>query len=569
MNFKELESKQKLRGGYYTPDSIAFIMSEWALAKGAKHILEPSFGDGVFLRAIQAIVERDHKALPEKIEAIEIFQEEAEKAAGTIAALKQHRIEVDIEYQDFFEWFALNQNKSWDAIVGNPPYIRYQYFDNEQRKRAEAIFRAANVPFSKRTNAWVPFVIASVMNLAPGGRLAMVIPSELLHIQHANGLRLLLEQEMESVTLVSIRDLVFDDVLQGVLLLLAVKRKTRGFEPVRTVNGQLALSNNYFDSEDVHLKIIDVDSIDVLQRLDLQQLSRQFEHVSFQTHGHWMYALLSSDEQTLINQLRCHDNVLPFSSIADVDIGIVTGANDFFVVDNETMSHYNLESISSPMLAKGDLIQGIIYSIEDHQYNSKVGKSVNFLSFPATPPKDLPPKMVEYISTGEQQGLHTRYKCRIRTPWYVVPYVWSSELALLKRSYQYPKLVINELGAYSTDTAYRIRLLPKYIDRAKDLAFSFLNSLTFLTAELEGRHYAGGVLELVPSEVERLLIPLTTIDSMTLDKVDQMIRNKVSLEKIVEFTDPIILGNGMGLNLETIEAIQSAHRRLLKRRLRL
>ncbi len=38
--------------------------------------------------------------------------------------------------------------------------------------------------------------------------------------------------------------------------------------------------------------------------------------------------------------------------------------------------------------------------------------------------------------------------------------------------------------------------------------FGFLNGLTALTAELEGRHYGGGVLELVPSEIEKLLVPV-------------------------------------------------------------
>lgn len=43
---------------------------------------------------------------------------------------------------------------------------------------------------------------------------------------------------------------------------------------------------------------------------------------------------------------------------------------------------------------------------------------------------------------------------------------------------------------------------------SENLVCSFLNPLTAITAELEGRYYGGGVLELVPSEIEQLYIPV-------------------------------------------------------------
>jgi adenine-specific DNA-methyltransferase len=569
MKFKELESKQKLRGGYYTPAAIAEPMSKWVLADGAERVLEPSCGDGVFLRAIHAVVENSGIQPPIWVDAIELFSEEAEKAAASAETLETNGTIVQIINQDFFEWFSTTDRcQRWQAIVGNPPYIRYQYFEKDQRDRAESIFHQSNVPFSKRTNAWVPFVIASVMSLAPGGRMALVVPSELLHIQHASGLRKLLEQEMESVVLVNIREMVFDDTLQGILILLAIKRRNRLFEPLQQLNSQMSFNHEILSREMAHLRIVDVENISDLHQLDLNELAHISDRVPFQTNGHWMYALLSPEEQALINYLRLDRRVLPFASVAEVDIGIVTGANNFFVVDEETLERYDLRAISAPMLAKSDLIQGITYTSQDHERNVSSGRSVYFLEFPESPLEELPPLMADYIKRGQEQELHTRYKCRIRTPWYVVPYVWVSELALLKRAHRYPRLVINKLGAYSTDTAYRIRMLPPYIDRAQDLAFSFLNSLTFLTAELEGRHYGGGVLELVPSEVEELLIPLVSTDEATLTQVDQMIRDEVSLEKLVGFTDPIILGEGLGLSPSNIKAIQQAHHRLLKRRLR-
>lgn len=98
--------------------------------------------------------------------------------------------------------------------------------------------------------------------------------------------------------------------------------------------------------------------------------------------------------------------------------------------------------------------------------------------------------------------------------------------------------------------------------------FSFLNSLPFLSAEIEGRHYGGGVLELVPSEIEKLLIPLRSTTESEFVTLDNMIRNNASLDDIVNFTDPIILNKGLGLTQSEVCVIRKAHRRLLKRRLR-
>lgn len=566
MNFKSQESAQKLRGGYYTPPPIAEFLSRWALAHHPQSILEPSCGDGRFLQAISKQINAGYGIAPAFVDAVELIPQEATKADQVSITLRQLLTEVNIINDDFFNWIEMVNGNRWDAIIGNPPYIRYQYFEEAQRDKAQRIFARANVPFSKRTNAWVPFVIASVMHLAPKGRLAMVIPAEILHVQHANGLRLLLEQEMSFVTLIHFRQIVFADTLQGVVLLLAEKRDKQTFHPLFHYN---SAQRDLFSTtlpQQADLQIVDLDDVENLQTLNLDTVLR---HAAAPTwNGHWMQALLNDDELQLLNHLQTNNNIHVFETIADVQIGIVTGANDFFAVNDTILNQYQLEAIAAPMLAKSDLIRGILYTATDHEINKAAGKSVHFLQFPDAPVTALPQKMAEYIQFGELQEIHTRYKCRIRTPWYVVPYVWSSEIALLKRCHHFPKLVLNELGAYSTDTAYRVQMKPAFNDRGRDFVFSFLNSLTFLYAELLGRHYGGGVLELVPSEIEKLQIPLVSISDSQFATLDEMIRNEVDLTCLIEYTDAIILKDGIGLSDGEIEQIRLAHQRLMRRRLR-
>jgi adenine-specific DNA methylase len=573
MNFKALESEQKLRGAYYTPPQIAELLSDWVLSSSPNTILEPSCGDGAFLQAIYKRVSNTAQFPSFSIEAVEIVKEEATKAEVFGKKLQTLGIKAQVINHDIFGWLGNgNASRRWDAIIGNPPYIRYQYFDTRQREIAEVIFKKANVPFSKRTNAWVPLVIASIMHLTPGGRLAMVLPAELLHIHHASGLRQLLEQEMETVTIINIREMVFPDVLQGVVLIFAVKKRHRNFKPLsRTNASQLSLLSDLSEVHDASasIRIVDFDTLDALRVIDLDEIDHIAQQKIENTEGEWMFGLLADEEASLMKEIKARKDVFPFKIIANVDIGIVTGANDFFVVDRFTLRNFRLDAIAVPMLAKSDLIKGIIYTTRDHEENAQAGKAVYLLNFPADALSDLPRSMVDYIHFGESQKLQERYKCRIRDPWYTVPYVWASEMSLLKRCHLFPRLVVNEFGAYSTDTAYRIRLEPGYKGKAKDFAFSFLNSLTFLCAELGGRHYAGGVLELVPSEIEKLLIPLISVDEDVFQHVDSMIRSNASLDELLDFTDPIILGKGLGLTQQDMCTLRNAHKRMLNRRLRL
>src|SRR3990172_12335510 len=184
MNFIENETPTKLRGGYYTPESIASFLLRWVLQSKPKSILEPSSGDGIFFRCLKDL---DHSSL-ESIMGIEILAEEAEKSRSSLRSLKVKKKQM--VNQNFLEWFLSKSDCSttFDAIVGNPPFIRYQYLDGHQQVLAKSIFEQFGLAFTRHTNAWVPFVVASIALLKPGGRIGMVLPSELLHILHSESL---------------------------------------------------------------------------------------------------------------------------------------------------------------------------------------------------------------------------------------------------------------------------------------------------------------------------------------------------------------------------------------------
>jgi adenine-specific DNA methylase len=539
MNFKANETPTKLRGGYYTPLDLATYISRWATEKHPQSVLEPSCGDGVFVEALANAIPRARL----RFTGFELFGEEAAKAKKR--CLTVSRFESTIHNQDFLD-FAIRQilagRMDFDCVVGNPPFVRYQYLPEASQHKAEAIFKLLHLPFTKHTNAWVPFVLASVAMVKPGGRFGMILPSEIINVMHSQPLRTYLGEVCKRLLVIDPEEIWFDGTLQGAIILLAEKKQnaTDHSEGV----GIVKVSGRRFVSEEPSRLFDDTARIN-----------------GKTVEGKWTRALLTPAEGALFDSLCAHEQVHRFDDIAKVDVGIVTGANKFFLVSEETVSQYGLEKYVHPMFGRSEHCPGVIYDARQHAENARIGHPTNFVWI--TPPKSsLPKKVLEYIELAEKEKLHTRYKCRIRKPWYTVPSVHATELGMLKRASETPRLILNRLSAFTTDTAYRIDAKETPPEK---LVYCFLNALTALSVELEGRHYGGGVLELVPSEIEKLLIPLPKLRPQV-EQLDRFVR-EMSAHAVLERQSRRILGK-LGVSRAEQEQLLNAWLRLKNRRQR-
>jgi len=124
----------KLRGGYYTPSPIAEFICSWAIKSKNDSVLEPSCGDGNF---IEAAIQRFNELgisgedLYDRIKGIELILEEATKAADRAAL---YGLNSDtIVHDDFFSFISNQVTPTYNTIIGNPPFIRYQNFPPKHR----------------------------------------------------------------------------------------------------------------------------------------------------------------------------------------------------------------------------------------------------------------------------------------------------------------------------------------------------------------------------------------------------------------------------------------------------
>lgn len=529
-------SKEKLRGGFYTPEPIVNFILRWSVNNNIYDILEPSCGDGVFLKQIK---ENGYKY--NSITAVELISEEAKKAR------KLALPNTTILNKDFFEYCNTTEDK-FDLVIGNPPYIRYQYFNKEQQMEAEKIFGKANMKYSKLTNAWVPFVVGASLLLKEHGKLGFVIPAELLQVSYAKQLRKFLAKFYNKINIISFKKLVFPSIQQEVILLLCEK------------NGKKTHLIEHLEAEDVN----------ELSELDVMKLKCPKKTIDFESNK-WTFYFLEQNEIDFIKKLLHQkklfnqENIFPIKHYATVEVGITTGANKFFTVPLSTIEKYNLEEYAKPMVGRSIQIRGIIFNKKDWEENVKNGMRAYFLKFPSLNIIRQNKKALEYIEQGKKDGIPKGYKCRIRDEWQIVPSAWVSQALFIRRNNMYPRVVLNQANAYTTDTMHRVTV--KENVNIKAFVASYYNSLSFAFAEICGRSYGGGVLELMPNEVEEILIPYKEENVDILSKIDKMMRKGKNIDEILNFTDNVILKQGFGFTDGDIKIANHIWKKLLNRRL--
>ncbi|MGH2486691.1 MAG: Eco57I restriction-modification methylase domain-containing protein, partial [Ktedonobacterales bacterium] len=396
---KPVATYQKLRGGYYTPPAIAHFLAEWAIQSPGDVVLEPSCGDGEILHAAATRLLRlgaEPHAVKDRLYGVELDALESAKASERLDSLLG--IGSPIHSGDFFSFCKshLNDRREYDAIIGNPPFIRYQSFPEEYRRIAFYLMQRAGLHPNRLTNAWVPFLVASTLLLNDDGRLAMVIPAELLQVNYAAELRYFLSRYYGKITLITFRKLLFGGIQQEVVLFLG-ERAGGDHSGIRT---------------------IELDNMDDLKAHELtRSVQPRVKEMDHSTEKWTMY-FLDENELALVRRLRCDDRLIPSSYVMNVDVGIVTGMNEFFVLTEDQVRAFQLSPYVLPLVGRSAHLPGAIFSESDWEHNRASGAPTYMLSIPDVPSHALPREVQEYVTQGEQKGFQTGYKCRIRKHWY-------------------------------------------------------------------------------------------------------------------------------------------------------
>ena len=161
----KVQDPEKLRGGYYTSLELARWLCDWAIRNSTDSVLEPSCGDGVFLSAATnrfvSLGETSRSSIADRLLGIELNPEEAQKARDHLRKSLGKNAGQSVHTGDFFQWRQIEKDHTFNAVVGNPPFIRYHNFPEPFRERALSIMSEVGLKPNRLTNIWVPFVVAA------------------------------------------------------------------------------------------------------------------------------------------------------------------------------------------------------------------------------------------------------------------------------------------------------------------------------------------------------------------------------------------------------------------------
>jgi len=541
---------RKARGAFFTPEPIAEHLAAWAIQDDPNAVvMDPTCGDGVFLlaagRRLRALGQAED--LEGQIFGVDLHPASLGEAERLLA---EESLDAHLIASDFFELPTPDQLDApvpyLDAVVGNPPFIRYQEHTGASRRRSAEAALKQGVRLNGLASSWAASLAHAAGFLKPEGRLAMVLPAELLTVGYAEPIRAWLRSRFERVNLVLFERLQFQDALADVVLLLAEGR-----------GGCDSFSLWHVETAE-----------DLAKIRPYMQLN-----VTPPESGKWTDILVPKAARGLYREVLARS----FSRLSDYgtsELGTVTGANKFFVISESTRKAYGLEEsqlvavsppgtrhLKSPSFSRAQWKQLRDADEPVWLFRPEVG--------------DKSAGRIAYTTFGESISIDQGYKCQTRTPWWRPPAPSIPDLFFTYMSHNYPRLITNTAKVGFLNSMHGVRLHESAPEiAAVALPYMCLNSVTMLGAEINGRSYGGGILKMEPREAASLPLPSPEVMAkawVALEpqrrSIDTQLRNGQWTE-VAKRVDEAVLGVGAGLSSDEIALLLDAARQRRERRLR-
>ena len=479
---------RKRNGAYYTPEATAAMLVRSAVRSPSDLLLDPSCGDGRFLaqHGNSVGVERDAQA------------------AG-VAGRRAPKARVCND--EFFAWAerARRAGERFDCAAGNPPFIRYQRFSGDVRRRALAMCADLGVRFSGLSASWAPFLVVAASLLRLGGRMAFVVPAAIGHAPYAGPLLEYLVAHFREVFVVAVRRKLFPRLSEDCWLLFA-----DGFGGATSEIGFAAVDAVRLEDAPPRPNI----RVDVAEWRSAWR--RRLRPYLLRPRARALYlaaANAADNAHSLMAEASARAGLGPcaqaapvrFGALAEIGLGYVSGANDFFHLRPSGTEKAGIPDAflqttvrNARVLPQGELTAGTLdrwRRNDDPMLLLRIPKAAS-----------VPTRVRRYLNSAAGQSAREAYKCRNRTPWYSVPDVRVPNFFLTYMAGRAPNLVRNAAGASCTNALHGVRL--RRPNLAGDLLNAWRTPLAQLSCELEGHALGGGMLKLELSEAARVILPL-------------------------------------------------------------
>ncbi|MEZ0052862.1 tRNA1(Val) A37 N6-methylase TrmN6 [Mycobacterium sp. MAA66] len=533
-SFGDSAETRKARGAFFTPVEITRYLARWAVRTADDRVFEPSAGDAAFLVAATERL-RELGADRPTVDGVEIHRASAAVARRRVTAAGG---KAGIRTADLF---SVAPSPDYDAVIGNPPYIRYQDFRGPMRAHARRAALQAGVTLSALASSWAAFTVHSALFLRPGGRLALVLPAELLSVNYAAAVRKFLFDRFARVELVMFDERVFPEAEADVVLLLA-----EGFEQGPSGHAVIHRATN---------------------AASLTSELAQRSWVPHDPADKWVSGLIGAPPVDAVHALHAAGRFAVLEEWGDTTLGMVTGNNGYFALSPQRATELGLApgdlmALSPPGSAH---LRGLTLTPTELADLGQRGKAIHLFR-----PTDKPSAAARrYIDAGYAAGVHLAYKCRVRKPWFQVPLLTPADLLLTCMNADTPRLVSNRAKAHHLNSVHGVYLCDEVRTLGRDLlALASLNSVSVLHAEMVGRSYGGGILKIEPREADRWLVPSPDLVAERSGALRACRRTVASLLRDGRLLDAVgVVDDALGLDgVSELNSIRAARESLASRR---
>ena len=377
-----------------------------------------------------------------------------------------------------------SDREKFNLLICNPPYSRHHHLQREEKARLRALVeRTAGITLSGLSGIYCYFLCLSQAWLAHGGVAGWLIPSEFMDVNYGKGLK---DYMLSRLTLLRIHrfdpaEVQFEDAYVSSAIVWLRNAPPPGDADVEfSFGGSLA-------------------SPAVVQRVPLKKL---------QTSQKW--TRYPETEENRISMAR-----FQLSDFFEVKRGLATGSNDFFIMKVEDAEERKLPAeflrpiLPPPRNLHVDLIEA------DESGAPILDTELVLLDCPLSEEtvRKLYPPLWDYLQEGVKIGIHKRYLCAHRSPWYSQENRPASPIlcSYMGRRVDTRRSPFRFVLNFSRATATNVWLLlyPKQDIAARltrdrrllESAWQVLNEIPNRDLLAHGRVYGGGLHKLEPREL--------------------------------------------------------------------
>lgn len=469
------ENKKEMLGQIFTPVDVANLMVSIAIDSKPKTILDPCFGEGIFIKSINRRV-KDNSI---KIKGVEIDPVLYKKVKESLIGLN-----IDLYNMDFFD-----VKDKVDCIIMNPPYIRQELLNGDlpkflNKEKIRERLSLTNSIISSRSNLYIYFFIKALELLNFNGEIIAIIPNTWMAAEYGQSFKEFLINNFWIKSIIYFNKDVFPDADVDSCIIHLSKNLNSISTPTNLIYIKHELSNNEIDS-----------FYSLLQNNNKKVSVIKITSEELKYKNNWL---------TLINEgihIDFMENMISFNKIAKIKRGLTTNYNELFICnDSELINqfpNYFKQIVCSPKDIEG--------------YSTKFLNKKSFVLLTQCCKNDLPLELRRYLDKYEKAILNSKRPKTLYNKIISHPTNWfnlkKTEGSMFIFSYiirNQKKFILNESELIARDNFYEISPISNI---NKYLLFAILNSrITELFLENIGRSHGKGLLKIQKYELDNLLI---------------------------------------------------------------